>query len=164
LPNTLKLSANSPGMTIVARAARSAAARDQVLATSSSLLLAPGRITSPLAFPSIMAYDEELAHRIRALLADEPGITEKAMFGGLAFLTNGNMTVSASGQGGLMARIDPADAEEAISEPHAAIMVMRGREMPGWIRVQPDGLKTQDQLESWVHRALAYVRTLAPKS
>ena len=64
---------------------------------SRSALLAPGRITSPLAFPSIMAYDEELAHRIRALLADEPGITEKAMFGGLAFLTNGNMTVSASG-------------------------------------------------------------------
>src|SRR4051794_16688111 len=82
-----------------------------------------------------MAYDEELAERIRHAVAGEAGITEKRMFGGLAFLVHGNMAVAASGQGGLMVRTDPADAESLTAEPHVGRMVMRGREMDGWLRV-----------------------------
>jgi TfoX N-terminal domain len=110
-----------------------------------------------------MAYDHDLADRIDALLADEPGITEKAMFGGLAFLRYGHMTISASGQGGIMLRIDPDDTSDALKRPHTEIVVMRGREMPGWIRVHADGVRTKRQLEPWVRRALAYTRTLPPK-
>jgi hypothetical protein len=110
-----------------------------------------------------MAYDEDLANRLRELLADEHPITEKKMFGGLAFLLNGHMTVSASGQGGLLARIDPAETEKAIARPHAALMEMRGRTMDGWIRVAPEGVKTKRDLAPWVKRSLSYVKTLPPK-
>jgi TfoX N-terminal domain len=110
-----------------------------------------------------VAYDQDLANRIRELLADERGITEKAMFGGLAFLLHGNMTISASGQGGIMLRLDPAETDEALGRPHTEIVVMRGRQMPGWIRVAPDGVKTKRQLQPWVRRALGYTRTLPPK-
>jgi TfoX/Sxy family transcriptional regulator of competence genes len=110
-----------------------------------------------------MAYDEHLANRLRELLADEDAITEKKMFGGLAFLLKGNMSVSASGQGGLLARIDPADTEKVLARPHASRMEMRGRTMDGWIRVAPEGLKTKRQLEPWVKRSVAYVKTLPPK-
>ena len=110
-----------------------------------------------------MAYDETLANRLRELLAGEHGITEKKMFGGLAFLLNGHMTVSASGQGGLLARVDPAQTDAALARPHASLMEMRGRPMDGWIRVAPEGIKTKRQLEPWVKRSLSYVKTLAPK-
>jgi TfoX/Sxy family transcriptional regulator of competence genes len=110
-----------------------------------------------------MAYDHDLANRIRELLAGESGITEKAMFGGLAFLRHGHMTISASGRGGVMLRVDPDEAPDALKRPHTEIVVMRGREMPGWIRVHPDGVKTKRQLEPWVRRALKYTRTLPPK-
>jgi len=110
-----------------------------------------------------VAYDHDLANRIRELLADESGISEKAMFGGLAFLLHGNMTISASGQGGVMLRIDPDQTDQALSRPHTEVMVMRGREMPGWIRVGSEGVKTKRQLEPWVRRALTYTRTLPPK-
>jgi len=110
-----------------------------------------------------MAYDETLANRLRELLAGEHGITEKKMFGGLAFLLNGHMTVSASGQGGLLARVDPAQTDAALARPHASLMEMRGRTMDGWIRVAPEGIKTKRQLEPWVKRSLSYVKTLAPK-
>src|SRR4051795_8044680 len=93
-----------------------------------------------------MAYDEDLANRLRELLADEDAITEKKMFGGLAFLLQGNMAVSASGQGGLLARIDPADTEAALARPHAALMEMGKRSMAGWIRVAPEGVKTKREL------------------
>jgi TfoX/Sxy family transcriptional regulator of competence genes len=110
-----------------------------------------------------MAYDEDLANRIRELVADQPGLTEKKMFGGLAFLIGGNMSVSASGQGGLLLRIDPEQTEELVAKPHAQPFVMRGREMDGWLRVGPDGIKTKRQLERWVQRGVSYARSLPPK-
>jgi TfoX/Sxy family transcriptional regulator of competence genes len=110
-----------------------------------------------------MPYDEDLANRIRELLAGEKAITEKKMFGGLAFLHHGNMTVSASGRGGLLARIDPDDADAVLGRPYVAQMVMRGRPMDGWITVAPEGVKTKRQLESWVKRSLAFAKTLRPK-
>jgi TfoX N-terminal domain len=109
-----------------------------------------------------MAYDEDLANRLRELLADED-ITEKKMFGGLAFLLHGNMSVSASRNGGLLARIDPAGTDAALARPHVTRMAMGGREMDGWITVAPEGLKTKRQLAAWVDRSLAYVKTLPPK-
>ena len=93
-----------------------------------------------------MAYDEDLAHRLRELLADEDAITEKRMFGGLAFLLHGNMSVSASRNGGLLARIDPADTDAALARPHVKLMEMGGRTMAGWITVAPEGLKTKRDL------------------
>jgi len=110
-----------------------------------------------------MAYDEVLADRLRELLAGEDAVTEKKMFGGLAFLIRGNMSVSASGQGGLLARIDPAASDAALERPHATPMVMRGRTMDGWIRVAPEGLATKRDLSAWVNRSLRYVKTLPPK-
>jgi TfoX/Sxy family transcriptional regulator of competence genes len=110
-----------------------------------------------------MAYDEDLANRLRELLADEHPITEKKMFGGLAFLLDGNMTVAASGQGGLLARIDPDDTDAMLAKPHAGLMEMRGRSMAGWIRVAPEGVRTKRDLQPWVKRSLAYVKTLPAK-
>jgi TfoX/Sxy family transcriptional regulator of competence genes len=110
-----------------------------------------------------MAYDEDLANRLRELLAREDAVTERKMFGGLAFLVHGHMSVSASGQGGLLARIDPAETSAALSKPHVSLMEMRGRTMDGWVRVAPEGARTKRQLEPWVKRSLAYVKTLPPK-
>jgi TfoX/Sxy family transcriptional regulator of competence genes len=110
-----------------------------------------------------VAYDEDLANRLREQLAAEEDVSEKAMFGGLAFLVNGHMAVSASGQGGLMVRIDPADTDDALSRPHAQLVEMRGREMPGWIRVAGEGVKTKRELSAWVRRGVGFARTLPPK-
>jgi hypothetical protein len=110
-----------------------------------------------------MAYDEDLANRLRDLLSDQDAVREKKMFGGLAFLLNGHMTVSASRSGGLLARIDPSDAATALSSPHVAQMEMRGRAMDGWITIAPDGLKTEQELSAWVKRSVAFVKTLPPK-
>jgi TfoX/Sxy family transcriptional regulator of competence genes len=110
-----------------------------------------------------MAYDEDLANRIRALIAAEDGLTEKKMFGGLAFLIDGNMSVGVSGQGGLMVRVDPDQTEELVAKPHARPFEMRGREMRGWLRVDDEGLRTKRQLEPWVRRGIAYARALPAK-
>jgi TfoX/Sxy family transcriptional regulator of competence genes len=110
-----------------------------------------------------VAYDEDLANRIRELIAGEAGVTEKKMFGGLAFLIGGNMAVAASGQGGVMARVDPEETDELVTKPHAAPMVMRGREMQGWLRVDDEGVRTKRQLEPWVKRGMGYARSLPPK-
>jgi TfoX/Sxy family transcriptional regulator of competence genes len=110
-----------------------------------------------------MAYDEDLANRLRELLADEDAITEKKMFGGLAFLLHGNMSVSASRNGGLLARIDPADTDAALDRPHVSLMQMGGRTMDGWITVTPEGLKTKRDLAAWVKRSVKYVKTLPAK-
>jgi TfoX/Sxy family transcriptional regulator of competence genes len=110
-----------------------------------------------------MAYDEELAERIRHALDGETGISEKRMFGGLAFLANGNMAVAASGQGGLMVRIDPADAETLTRDPHARRMEMRGREMDGWLRVDAEGATSDAELERWVETGLTFARSLPAK-
>jgi TfoX/Sxy family transcriptional regulator of competence genes len=110
-----------------------------------------------------MAYDEELAHRIRELLGDERGVSEMSMFGGLAFLLHGNMAVAASGQGGLMVRVDPQIGERLLAKPHASAMEMRGRSMTGWIRVAGEGIKTKRQLAAWVRQGVAYAGTLPRK-
>jgi hypothetical protein len=110
-----------------------------------------------------MAYDEDLANRIRELIAPEAGVTEQRMFGGLAFLIGGHMSVAASRQGGIMVRIDPGETEALLAKPHTRPFEMRGRPLEGWLRVDPEGLKTKRQLEPWVKRGVAYARSLPPK-
>ncbi len=110
-----------------------------------------------------MAYDEDLADRLRGLLAVEAKVTEQKMFGGLAFLLDGNMAVAASSTGGLLVRIDPASTEQALRRAHTEVMVMAGRPRAGWIRVAPEGVRTRRQLVAWVERSLAFARTLPPK-
>jgi TfoX/Sxy family transcriptional regulator of competence genes len=108
----------------------------------------------------VVVYDEDLAHRIRDVVQDEPGLTERRMFGGLAFLINGNMAVSASGRGGILLRVDPADTPTLVRRPEASRFRMRGREMDGWLHIDATGLATQRQLRSWVSRGVSYARSL----
>jgi TfoX/Sxy family transcriptional regulator of competence genes len=110
-----------------------------------------------------MAYDEDLANRVREIVQHEPGLTERRMFGGLAFLIHGNMAVSASGQGGLLLRVDPAQTESLVAQPHAERFRMRGREMDGWLRIDAPGLDTDDALRRWVDCGVGYARRLPPK-
>jgi TfoX/Sxy family transcriptional regulator of competence genes len=110
-----------------------------------------------------MAYDEDLANRLRELLADEDAISEKKMFGGLAFLLHGNMSVSASRNGGLLVRVDPADTDGCLARPHVALMTMGGRTMEGWLTVAPEGLRTKRELAAWVKRSVSFAKTLPPK-
>ena len=110
-----------------------------------------------------MAYDEDLANRIRELLAGQRGVEEKRMFGGLAFLINGNMSVAVSGRGGLMVRVPIDETEKLLTRAHVSPMVMAGRETRGWIRVDADGVKTTRQLTGWVTRGADYARSLPPK-
>jgi hypothetical protein len=110
-----------------------------------------------------MAYDEDLANRIRELLAGEDGVTEMSMFGGLAFLLGGNMAVAASGQGGLLARVGIEQGALLLSRPHASAMVMRGREMKGWLRVDAEGVRTKRALEPWVRHGVRFARSLPAK-
>ena len=109
-----------------------------------------------------MAYDAELADRIRALLPNRP-VEEKAMFGGLAFLINGNMAVAASGQGGILVRVDADRADELLDLPGVSAMVMRGRPMRGWLRVDTDAVRDDAALAAWVDRGTSYAATLPPK-
>ena len=110
-----------------------------------------------------MAYDEELANRIRELVAGEADLTEKRMFGGLAFLIGGHMSVSVSGQGGLLLRCDPEETEALLRKPHAGPFEMRGRVMDGWLRIDAAGLRGKRELDRWVTRGIAYARSLPPK-
>jgi len=110
-----------------------------------------------------MAYDEDLANRIRELVLVQDGVTEQRMFGGLAFLIHGNMSVSVSGQGGLLLRVEPAETDALLRRAHARPFHTRGRTMQGWLRVDPAGVRTRRQLESWVARGVSYARSLPPK-
>jgi TfoX/Sxy family transcriptional regulator of competence genes len=110
-----------------------------------------------------MPYDEKLAARIRELVAGEKGVAEKKMFGGLAFLVGGHMAVAASGRGGMMVRVDPDKSDAVVAKTKARVVEMRGREMPGWLRVDIDDVKTKRQLEVWVRRGVGYARSLPPK-
>ena len=110
-----------------------------------------------------MAYDEDLANRIRELIAGEPGVTEKRMFGGLAFLIGGNMAIAASGQGGALVRVDPGQADRLVETTRAEAAVMRGNPMRGWLRVESDDLRTKRRLEKWVKLGSAYASSLPPK-
>ena len=112
---------------------------------------------------AVMAYDEDLADRIRGELAGNAGVTEKAMFGGLAFLLHGNMAMSASGRGGLMLRVGPDATDDALSRPHTRLIEMRGRPMTGWIHVACEGVKTKRQLGAWVRRGVEFTSTLPRK-
>ncbi|ANR93653.1 RNA methyltransferase [Mycobacterium avium subsp. avium 11-4751] len=110
-----------------------------------------------------MPYDEDLANRIRELLGGQPGIEEKRMFGGPAFLLNGNMSVAASGQGGLLVRVPPEDTDKLVARAHVGPVVMAGRETRGWLRVDAAGVRTKRQLAGWVARGVGYAESLPPK-
>jgi TfoX/Sxy family transcriptional regulator of competence genes len=110
-----------------------------------------------------MAYDEQLAGRIRELLEGETGVTEQRMFGGLAFLVRGNMAVAASGQGGVMVRVDPADSDNLVATTTARLMEMGGRSMSGWLRVDASDVQTEDELAGWVTRGTTSARSLPAK-
>jgi TfoX/Sxy family transcriptional regulator of competence genes len=110
-----------------------------------------------------MAYDEDLAERIREVVASESGLTEKKMFGGLAFLINGHMAVAASGRGGLLLRCDPAETEKWVAKPHAARMAMRGREMDGWLRIDAPAIASTAKLKNWVRVGVDYAGSLPAK-
>jgi TfoX/Sxy family transcriptional regulator of competence genes len=110
-----------------------------------------------------VAYDEELAARIRALVAGEPSLTEQKMFGGLAFLVGGNMAIAASGQGGLLVRVDPEQSDELVGTTDAYVMEMRGRSMAGWLRVDSEHVGTESELARWVDLGTSYARSLPAK-
>jgi hypothetical protein len=110
-----------------------------------------------------MAYDEDLADRIRALVVGEADLTEQKMFGGLAFLIGGNMAVAASGQGGVLVRVDPAESDALVATTSARPMEMRGRQMRGWLRVGPEDLRTNRHLAKWVELGTTYARSLPAK-
>ncbi len=110
-----------------------------------------------------VAYDEDLAARIRELVSAEPGVTEQKMFGGLAFLTGGNMAVGVSGQGGILVRVDPCESDELVAKTPAQLMEMRGRSMRGWLRVDAEDVAGKDELAEWVGRGTTYARSLPAK-
>jgi TfoX/Sxy family transcriptional regulator of competence genes len=110
-----------------------------------------------------MAYDEKLAERIRELIGRERSLKEQKMFGGLAFLIGGNMAIAASGQGGVLVRVDPDESDQLVKRTNAEVMVMRGREMRGWLRVDSSDVRTKAQLAKWVERGTAYARSLPAK-
>jgi hypothetical protein len=110
-----------------------------------------------------VAYDEELADRIRELVGSEPDLAEKKMFGGLAFLIGGNMAVAASGQGGVLVRVDPEQSDALLATSNAGLMEVRGRRMRGWLRVDPEDVRTKRQLAKWVELGTAYARSLPAK-
>ena len=110
-----------------------------------------------------MAFDAELADRIRDHVQGEPGLSEKRMFGGLAFLVHGNMAVAASGQGGLMVRVDPAESARLVKTSTATPMVMKGRAMAGWLRVPDKDVRTKPQLRKWVTIGTTYAGSLPAK-
>jgi TfoX/Sxy family transcriptional regulator of competence genes len=110
-----------------------------------------------------MAYDEELADRLRRAISDQDGVTEKRMFGGLAFLVNGNLAVSASGRGGLLVRVDPAATDSLVSEDGVERFQMRGRAMDGWLHVHAAAAGTDEELQRWVEVGVGYAQSLPAK-
>jgi hypothetical protein len=110
-----------------------------------------------------MAYDEELAGRIRELLGDRPDLTEKKMFGGLAFLIGGNMAIAASGHGGILVRVNPEQSDELVGTTPAEMMEMRGRSMAGWLRVDTADVADDAALSEWVDRGAGFAASLPPK-
>ena len=110
-----------------------------------------------------MAYDEHFAHRIREQLADQNGVSEKAMFGGLAFLLGGNMAVGIANGGELMVRGGPDATDDALAKPHTQLFDMTGRPIRGWILVAPEGVKTKRQLGAWVARGVQFASSLPAK-
>jgi TfoX/Sxy family transcriptional regulator of competence genes len=122
-----------------------------------------GWLSAAVSYDESMAYDEQLADRIRELVGREADLTERKMFGGLAFLIGGNMAVAASGQGGVLVRVDPAQSDALVATTNARLMEMRGRQMQGWLRVSPEDLRTKRQLARWVEFGMSYARSLPTK-
>lgn len=110
-----------------------------------------------------MAYDAETAARLGSIVRGEPGLSERSMFGGYAFLVHGHLAVAAGGQGGLLLRADPDRSEELLAADHVTRFVMRGRELTGWFHVAPEAITTDEELERWAEVGLSYVRSLPPK-
>jgi TfoX/Sxy family transcriptional regulator of competence genes len=111
-----------------------------------------------------MAYDEDLADRIRESLDDQAGVTEKKMFGGVAFLVGGNMAIAASGEGGALVRVDPEESDHLVDTTTAEVAIMRGRPMTGWLRVPSADLQTPSQVARWVRLGTGYAESLPPKT
>jgi TfoX/Sxy family transcriptional regulator of competence genes len=109
-----------------------------------------------------MAYDEGLAERLRDVLREQVGVTEKKMFGGLAFLWQGHMFCGIAGED-LMVRVGAERYEQALLEPHTQVMDFTGRPMKGYVYVEPEGYEADDDLKNWAHRGLEFVRSLPPK-
>ncbi len=124
--------------------------------------LRPGAVVAVRS--NAVAYDEDLASRIREQLAGERDLTEKKMFGGLAFLVGGNMAIAASGQGGVLVRVDPAQSDELVATTQARVAVMRDRPMPGWLRVDTEDVRSQGELARWVELGSSYARSLPAKT
>jgi TfoX/Sxy family transcriptional regulator of competence genes len=122
-----------------------------------------GRDDGRVAYDPRMAYDEALAARIRKLVGDGAEVSEQRMFGGVAFLTGGNMAVAASGQGGLLVRVDPEASDELVATTGARPMEMRGRSMQGWLRVDAEDVASDEKLARWVERGVEYARSLPAK-
>ena len=118
---------------------------------------------STAAYDPAVAYDEELAGRIRDLIGNEPALTEQKMFGGLAFLVGGNMAIAASGQGGILVRVDPEASDELVATTPAELMEMRGRSMTGWLRVATSDVADDAALSEWVERGVSFAASLPPK-
>ncbi|HWD54584.1 MAG TPA: TfoX/Sxy family protein [Acidimicrobiales bacterium] len=110
-----------------------------------------------------MAYDEALAERIRELVAPEKGLSERKMFGGLAFLVGGNMAIAASGQGGILVRVGPGQSDKLVATTKASVAIMGGRAMPGWLRVDSAVVRTKPQLSKWVRLGTSFARSLPAK-
>ena len=110
-----------------------------------------------------MAYDEDLANRIRELIASEDGYTEQKMFGGIGFMIDGHMALGVSGQGGLMIHCSKEETEALLAKPGARPFEMRGREMKGWLRVDAESVSTKRALEPWVMQSVAFARALPTK-
>jgi TfoX/Sxy family transcriptional regulator of competence genes len=110
-----------------------------------------------------MAYDQELANRLRELLAAEDDLSERKMFGGVGFMVAGNMAIAASGQGGILVRVDPSQSDSLVASTDAFAAVMRGRPMPGWLRVATEHLRSECQLSRWVKLGVGYARSLPAK-
>ena len=127
------------------------------------MVVRAGARVAPPVRSAAVAYDEKLAERIRELVAGERNLTEKKMFGGLAFLIGGNMAVAASGQGGLLVRVDPDRSDSLVDSTNARPMEMRGREMQGWLRVDSEDVRTKRQLARWVELGTSYARSLPAK-
>src|SRR5580704_7902876 len=128
-----------------------------------SVLHSPLLVTKTGPTIRVVAYDEDLAERLRELLGSEPRLTEKKMFGGMAFLINGNMAIAASGQGGILVRVDPVKSDKLVGTSYAEVAVMRGRPMDGWLRVSSEHLRTKRQLAKWADLGAAYAGSLPPK-
>ena len=111
-----------------------------------------------------MAYDEDLAQRIRALVGARRGVTEKKMFGGLAFLVGGNMAITASRLGGILVRVEPEQSDRLVATTRASVAVMRGRPMAGWLRVEAKDLRTKRQLVKWVDLGIGFAQSLPAKA